>query len=41
MLRNIFKYLNVLRIGIQPEADNFSSILAMEILESKNLIFCL
>jgi len=41
MLRNIFKYLNVLRIVIQPEADNFSSILAMEILESKksNILF--
>ncbi|BAK80678.1 alkaline phosphatase family protein [Candidatus Arthromitus sp. SFB-rat-Yit] len=41
MLKNIFKYSSVLRVGIQPDSDNFSSILAMEILESKksNVIF--
>lgn len=41
MLKNIYKYINILKIGIQPEEDNFSSILAMELLESKksNVIF--
>ncbi len=41
MLKNIFKYSDVLRIGIQPENDKFSSILAMELLESRkaNVIF--
>lgn len=41
MAKNIFKYSNVLKIGMQPEHDNFSSILAMELLERKkcNVIF--
>lgn len=41
MLKNIFRYSNVLKINMQPENDNFSSILAMELLEKKesNVIF--
>ncbi len=41
MAKNIFKYSNILKIGMQPEHDNFSSILAMELLEqaSCNVIF--
>ena len=41
MLKNIHKYIAVLKIGIQPESDNFYSILSMELLENRksNAIF--
>ena len=41
MLRNMFKYSDILKINVQPENDNFSSILAMELLEERkaNVIF--
>ncbi len=41
MIKNILKYSNILKLNIQPEQDNFSSILAMELLEEKkcNVIF--
>ena len=41
MLKNILKYSNILKVNMQPENDNFSSILAMELLEKRksNVIF--
>lgn len=41
MMKNIFKYSNVLKLNIQPEQDNFFTILAMELLEQEkcNVIF--
>lgn len=41
MIKNMFKYSDILKINIQPENDNFSSILAMELLEERksNVVF--
>lgn len=41
MLKNIIKYSDVIKLDMQPELDNFSSILTMELLESNksNVIF--
>lgn len=41
MLKNIFKYVDIFKINMQPENDNFSSILAMELFEkdASNIIF--
>lgn len=41
MIKNIYKYSKIFKINMQPECDNFHSILAMELLENKssNVIF--
>ena len=41
MAKNIYKYSDIFKINMQPECDNFYSILAMELLERKsaNVIF--
>ena len=41
MSKNLFKYSSFFKINMQPECDNFYSILAMELLEkrSSNVIF--
>lgn len=41
MLKNMIKYSDVIKLDMQPDLDNFSSILAMELLEKNksNVIF--
>ncbi len=41
MMKNIIDYSKIIKLDMQPDLDNFSSILAMELLESKksNVIF--